>query len=181
MQAAGDRICSVQNPGTLGIELCRCILDKMRIAFHACIEWSPGSLDAFLNKPLKLAGLARNTWSRMHSTFHCILVADWLSSMIRSCLLRLQLRGQHTSPYTHHSHSQFQPTHEPTLRTSPISPLDKDSYCRRGRNPVALQIHTGRGSTAGGICILPQSYFLVLIAETLGHFFMGIFSIKCII
>ena len=36
--AAGDRIYSVPNPGTLGIELYRCILDRTRIAFHACIE-----------------------------------------------------------------------------------------------------------------------------------------------
>ena len=36
--AAGDKICSVQNPVTLGIELCRCILYKTRIVFHARIE-----------------------------------------------------------------------------------------------------------------------------------------------
>ena len=105
-------------------------------------------------------------------------MADLLLSKIGRWLLQLQLRGQRRSSYILHSHSQFQTSHEPTLRTSPISPLDKDSYCRRGRNTVALQIHTGRGSTAGGICILPQSYFLVLIAETLGHILMGEFVVS---
>ena len=51
MLAAGDRICSDQNPVTLGKELCRCILYRTRIAFRACIELCPHSLDGFLNKP----------------------------------------------------------------------------------------------------------------------------------
>ena len=41
------------------------------------------------------------------------------------------------------------------------------------------QKRTAHGSMGGGFCILPQSYFLVLIAETLGYG-AGILSIKCI-
>ena len=170
-----DRICSVLNLETRSTAWCRCTADTRGSALPWYTELWPTYLHYSPSRPPTPAAREWNTCSRRLPTSPRILVADWLSSKTGSWLLQLQLRGQRRSSYILHSHSQFQTNHEPTLRTSPISPLDKDSYCRRGRNIGSPQIHTGRGSTAGGICILPQSYFLVLIAETLGYFFMGNF------